>query len=29
MVAKEVQVGEGLDQLAASIDKQLREAGLG
>lgn len=29
MVAKEVQVSEGLDQLAASIDKQLREAGLG
>ncbi len=29
MVAKEVPVDEGLDQLAASIDKQLREAGLG
>ena len=29
MVAKEVAVDEGLDQLAASIDKQLREAGLG
>ena len=29
MVAKEVQVNEGLDQLAAGIDKQLREAGLG
>jgi len=29
MVAKEVPVNEGLDQLAASIDKQLREAGLG
>jgi multiple sugar transport system substrate-binding protein len=29
MVAKEVPVDEGLDQLAASIDKQLKEAGLG
>jgi len=29
MVAKEVPVGEGLDQLAASIDKQLKDAGLG
>jgi multiple sugar transport system substrate-binding protein len=29
MVAKEVPVDEGLDQLAASIDKQLRDAGLG
>ena len=29
MVAKEVPVDEGLDQLAANIDKQLREAGLG
>ena len=29
MVAKEVPVDEGLDKLAASIDRQLREAGLG
>ncbi len=29
MVAKEVPVDEGLDQLAASIDRQLKEAGLG
>jgi multiple sugar transport system substrate-binding protein len=29
MVAKEVQVDEGLDQLAANIDKQLKDAGLG
>lgn len=29
MVAKEVPVDEGLDQLAQSIDRQLREAGLG
>ncbi len=29
MVAKEVPVDEGLDQLAASIDKQLKDAGLG
>ena len=29
MVAKEVPVDEGLDQLAASIDKQLKQAGLG
>jgi multiple sugar transport system substrate-binding protein len=29
MVAKEVPVDEGLDQLAQSIDKQLQEAGLG
>ena len=29
MVAKEVPVDEGLDQLADSIDKQLKEAGLG
>jgi multiple sugar transport system substrate-binding protein len=29
MVAKQVPVGEGLDQLAASIDKQLKDAGLG
>jgi len=29
MVAKEVPVDEGLDQLAADIDRQLKEAGLG
>ncbi|WP_119387867.1 ABC transporter substrate-binding protein [Taklimakanibacter lacteus] len=29
MVAKEVPVDEGLDQLAANVDKQLKEAGLG
>jgi multiple sugar transport system substrate-binding protein len=29
MVAKQVPVDEGLDQLAASIDKQLKDAGLG
>ncbi|MFN3615097.1 MAG: ABC transporter substrate-binding protein [Rubrimonas sp.] len=29
MVAREVPVDEGLDQLAASIDRQLRDAGLG
>ncbi len=29
MVAKEVPVDEGLDQLAASIDEQLQQAGLG
>ena len=29
MVAKEVPVDEGLDQLAASIDKQMKDAGLG
>ena len=29
MVAKEVPVDEGLDQLAASVNKQLVEAGLG
>lgn len=29
MVAKEVPVDEGLDQLAAAIDKQLKDAGLG
>jgi len=29
MVAKEVPVDDGLDQLAASIDKQLKDAGLG
>ncbi|MBO6757255.1 MAG: extracellular solute-binding protein [Roseibium sp.] len=29
MVAKEVPVDEGLDQLAASIDRQLKDAGLG
>ncbi|WP_158816287.1 extracellular solute-binding protein [Methylocapsa sp. S129] len=29
MVAKEVPVDEGLDQLAATIDKQLKDAGLG
>ena len=29
MVAKEIQVDEGLDQLAANIDKQLKDAGLG
>lgn len=29
MVAKEVPVDEGLDQLAQSIDRQLKEAGLG
>ena len=29
MVAKEVPVEEGLDQLAASIDEQLKQAGLG
>ena len=29
MVAKEVPVDEGLDQLAASVDDQLKQAGLG
>jgi multiple sugar transport system substrate-binding protein len=29
MVAKEVPIDEGLDQLAASVDKQLKDAGLG
>jgi multiple sugar transport system substrate-binding protein len=29
MVAKQVPVSEGLDQLASSIDKQLKDAGLG
>ena len=29
MVAKEVPVDEGLDQLASSIDEQLKQAGLG
>ena len=29
MVAKEVPVDEGLDQLAESVDSQLKEAGLG
>jgi multiple sugar transport system substrate-binding protein len=29
MVAKEVPIDEGLDQLAQSIDGQLKEAGLG
>ena len=29
MVAKQVPVDEGLDQLAANIDKQLKDAGLG
>ena len=29
MVAKEVPVDEGLDQLAESINRQLKEAGLG
>src|SRR6202162_1915942 len=29
MVAKEVPIDDGLDQLAASIDKQLKDAGLG
>ena len=29
MVAGEVPVGEGLDQLAASVDRQLKDAGLG
>ena len=29
MVAKEVPVDEGLDQLADAIDRQLKEAGLG
>ncbi|HET6157951.1 MAG TPA: extracellular solute-binding protein [Dongiaceae bacterium] len=29
MVAKQVAVSEGLDQLAASVDKQLKDAGLG
>jgi multiple sugar transport system substrate-binding protein len=29
MVAKQVPVDEGLDQLAASVDKQLKDAGLG
>jgi multiple sugar transport system substrate-binding protein len=29
MVAKEIPVDEGLDQLAANIDKQLKDAGLG
>jgi multiple sugar transport system substrate-binding protein len=29
MVAKEVPVDEGLDQLAESVNRQLKEAGLG
>ncbi len=29
MVAKEVPIDESLDQLAANIDKQLKDAGLG
>ena len=29
MVAKEVPIDEGLDQLAANVDNQLKEAGLG
>ncbi|HZF36842.1 MAG TPA: ABC transporter substrate-binding protein, partial [Candidatus Angelobacter sp.] len=29
MVAKELPVDDGLDQLAANIDKQLKDAGLG
>jgi len=29
MVASEVPVDEGLDQLAQSVDRQLKEAGLG
>jgi multiple sugar transport system substrate-binding protein len=29
MVAKQLPVDEGLDQLAANIDKQLKDAGLG
>ncbi|MEO1105137.1 MAG: hypothetical protein AAFW98_15640, partial [Pseudomonadota bacterium] len=29
MVAKQVSVDEGLDQLAASVDRQLKDAGLG
>jgi multiple sugar transport system substrate-binding protein len=29
MVAKEVSVDEGLNQLAASMDTQLKDAGLG
>ncbi|MNF17694.1 hypothetical protein D3C80_2213560 [compost metagenome] len=29
MVAKQVPVDEGLDQLVESIDRQLKEAGLG
>ena len=29
MVAKELPVDEGLDQLAANIDEQLKDAGLG
>ena len=29
MVAKELPVDEGLDKLAASVDKQLKDAGLG
>jgi multiple sugar transport system substrate-binding protein len=29
MVSKEVPVDDGLDQLAASIDKQMKDAGLG
>jgi multiple sugar transport system substrate-binding protein len=29
MVAKQLPVDDGLDQLAASIDKQLKDAGLG
>ena len=29
MVANEVPVDEGLDELAANIDKQLKSAGLG
>ena len=29
MVANEIPVDDGLDQLAASIDKQLKQAGLG
>src|SRR6185436_9055921 len=29
MVAKQVPIDEGLDQLAANIDKQLKDAGIG
>jgi len=29
MVAKELPVDEGLDKLAANVDKQLKDAGLG
>ena len=29
MVAKELPVDEGLDQLAGNVDKQLKDAGLG